>query len=245
MRTTTLAIDAATARLTVALRADGRTSELHLDGPRRHATEILAMIDALLGEHQLAPREVTDVVTGDGPGSFTGLRVASAVAKALVWGRPDIRWYTAPSLLARAVAQLTDDSTEATTVLALSDALRGELFAGCWRFAAGAVQRIGPSPRAVVPEMLAELAPVDLVVGTVPEALLDQVRQATGREVITGDAALPSAAALLRLMDWQGGVAAVADSAAWQPDYGRPAEAQAVWERKFGRRLPDPTYHAG
>ena len=53
------------------------------------------------------------------------------------------------------------------------------------------------------------------------------------------------ARALLALDGRPGGVVEVADPSSWQPMYGRPAEAQAVWERTHGRALPDPSYHAG
>jgi tRNA threonylcarbamoyladenosine biosynthesis protein TsaB len=239
----TLAIDAATERLTVAVATGDRISSLHIDGPRRHAREALGMVDALLAELQQQPGDIGRVISGDGPGSFTGLRVANAVAKALVWGRPHIEWWTAPSLLARAVARV--DRHAVQTVLAVSDALRGELYAGCWRFEGGDVSLVGAAPHALRPEALAGFGPVDVVVGTVPAALLSSVEQATGRRVIDGEAALPDARHLVELAAWRGALQRVGDAASWQPQYGRPVAAQEVWEAKHGRRLPDSTHRAG
>jgi tRNA threonylcarbamoyladenosine biosynthesis protein TsaB len=239
----TLAIDSATDRLTVAIAHGDVVQSLHVDGPRRHAREALGMVDALLTERGLAPREITRVISGDGPGSFTGLRVASAVAKALVWGRSTVEWWTAPSLLVRAVEHA--DPVAATTVLSLSDALRGELYAGCWRFEAGGITLCGGAPHAMRPEALDAFGAVDVVVGTVPEAMLAMVAQATGRQPIVGEATLPDARWLVALADWQGGLVRVSEPVSWHPQYGRPAEAQAVWEAKHGRRLPDSTHHAG
>jgi tRNA threonylcarbamoyladenosine biosynthesis protein TsaB len=237
----TLALDAATARCSVALEADGVVLGRHLDGPRRHTREVLGLVAALLREVGAAPGDIGRVLTGDGPGSFTGLRVAAAVAKGLCWGRPGVTWGTAPSLLLRAAAHVPAGGG---TVLALADALRGELYAGWWRIADGQVVALGGHPRAVHPVALGDI-PVDRVVGTIPDAVVAAVRKATGCEPILGDEALPDARQLLRLDRWSGGVIPVADPAAWQPTYGRPAEAQAVWERTHGRPLPDPTYHAG
>ena len=239
----TLALDAATERLTVALAKGDLVSSLHVDGPRRHAREALGMVDALLAEHGLGPRDITRVISGDGPGSFTGLRVASAVAKALVWGRTALEWYTAPSLLARAVAQVHRGAD--TTVLALSDALRGELYAGCWRFTGSQVVLQGEAPHAMVPSALDAFGRVDVVVGSMPDAMLPIVRQSTGKEPVVGEAALPDARWLVALAEWQGGVHRVGNAVSWHPQYGRPSEAQAVWEAKHGRRLPDSTHHAG
>lgn len=239
----TLALDSATDRLTVALAHQGSVASLHVDGPRRHAREALGLVDALLAERNLAPRQITRVLSGDGPGSFTGLRVASAVAKALVWGRDSIEWWTAPSLLARAVAHA--DTNRATTVLAVSDALRGELYAGCWYFVDGTITRRGAAAQALRPEELDSFGSVDVVVGSMPEAMLEVVAAVTKVVPITGESSLPDARWLVALGEWQGGLDRVGNAAAWHPEYGRPAEAQAVWEQKHGRRLPDSTHHAG
>lgn len=230
----TLAFDTTTDRCTVAATDGERTAVRMIDGARRHAAAILSLIDATLAELDAAPTAIGQVITGDGPGSFTGLRVAASVAKALTWKR-SAEWRTAPSLLVRAAAHATAGST---TVLALSDALRGELYAGCWEFTAAGVIARGVAPRAMQPEALAAFGSIDVVVGTIPAPLLDRVRSATGREPIGGEAALPDARLLLHLATLPGGTTLVADPATWQPDYGRPAEAQAVWERTHGKELP-------
>lgn len=238
----TLALDSATERLSLAASDGPRVVARHLDGPRGHAREVLTLAGELLAELGAGPRDVGLVLTGDGPGSFTGLRVATAVAKALVWGRPAVAWRTAPSLLIRAAGHVP---TGGGAVLALADALRGELYAGCWRFGPGTVAAAGDPPRAVTPAQLGQYVSADVVVGTIPEHLREVVRQATGREPMVGGAALPDARRLLWLAGCDGGTVAVADPARWQPEYGRPAEAQAVWERKHGRPLPDPSRHPG
>ncbi|MEO5800745.1 MAG: tRNA (adenosine(37)-N6)-threonylcarbamoyltransferase complex dimerization subunit type 1 TsaB [Gemmatimonadales bacterium] len=231
----TLAFDTASDRCTVAATDGSHLAHRHLDGSRQHAKAILSLLDEVLGELDATPREVTQLLTGDGPGSFTGLRVASTVAKALAWRR-SVTWRTAPSLLIRAAAHTTAGGS---TVLSLSDALRGDLYAGCWRIGADGVVARGPSPRAVAPGQLTELfGVVDVVVGTVPDALVDAIAATTNREMIRGEMALPDARTLLALGELEGGTTTVTDSAGWEPVYGRPAEAQAVWERTHGRPMP-------
>jgi hypothetical protein len=44
---------------------------------------------------------------------------------------------------------------------------------------------------------------------------------------------------LLGLLDESGGATQVDPVEGWQPQYGRPAEAQARWEMAHGRPLPD------
>ena len=231
----TLAFDTASDRCTVAATDGAAVAHRHIDGARTHAGLILSLLDEVLTEVGAVPRDVTRLVTGDGPGSFTGLRVSSAVAKALAWGRR-IEWRTAPSLMIRAAAQTTAGGA---TVLAFSDALRGDVYAGCWRVGAEGVVAVGPSPRAVAPDQLMGLfGRVDLAVGTAPGPLLAAVQATLGCSMVSGEAALPDARTLLALAGVAGGTILVPDPASWEPVYGRPAEAQAVWERTHGRPLP-------
>lgn len=230
----TLALDTATDRCTVAAGDGVHVASAFVDGSRKHAAAIIGLIDQVLHEVGSTAADIGSIVVGDGPGSFTGLRVAASVAKALAWQR-DIEWHVAPSLLVRAAAHAPSSGG---VVLALTDALRGELYAGCWRITPLLVERVGPAPRAVEPEALVDWRPVAAVVGSVPVVLLDRVRTATGCEPITGDAALPDARALLSLASIAGATTRIADPAAWQPEYGRPVEAQAVWERAHGMELP-------
>jgi tRNA threonylcarbamoyladenosine biosynthesis protein TsaB len=230
----TLAFDTATERCTVAATDGRRIAHRFVDGARRHASALLGLIDESLQELDATPAAITSVIMADGPGSFTGLRVAAAVANALAWRR-QLEWRVAPSLLVRSMAHVPAGGG---TVIALSDALRGELYAGCWRITPGAVVRDGPAPRAMAPASLAGFSPADVVVGSIPPGLIPAVVAATGCQPVTGEAALPDARSLLALAQVAGATALVLDAGRWQPDYGRPAEAQAVWERAHGRELP-------
>lgn len=232
----TLGIDTATDRCTVAVRAGMLEAERHLDGARGHATNILTLISDACTAAGVTINAVERIVVADGPGSFTGLRVGGAVAKALAWRR-DIEWHTAPSLLGRARRHVP---TGGGVVLALADALRGELYAGRWEFAGDRVLGREGFPRTLLPRDLAALVPVDVVVGPVPIALRAEVEAVTGCPVIDGDATMADARTLIDLVDLAGGTTRVIDINRWEPTYGRPAEAQAVWERKHGRPLPTP-----
>ncbi len=230
----TVAIDAATSRCSVAA-SDGTTAvERHVDGARHHATAIVALLANAVAELDATPAAIGAVLTGDGPGSFTGLRVVASVAKALTWHRP-VAWRTAPSLLLRASAHRPAGGG---IVVALSDALRGELYAGVWRVGDGGVESVVGPPRVVTPAALGDFGPCDAVVGSVPAPLREAVEAALGHAIIGEPDSLPDARALLALAAVRGGTSAVADPAEWQPDYGRQAEAQVVWERTHGQPLP-------
>ena len=100
----------------------------------------------------------------DGPGSFTGLRVGAAVAKALVQARGLPLW-TAPSLLVRAAGVARDGRT----VLAVADALRGELYAAAYRFDAGGCRNDARRRRSAGPRSWRRGSAPDRLVGEVPD----------------------------------------------------------------------------
>ncbi|HEU5171496.1 MAG TPA: tRNA (adenosine(37)-N6)-threonylcarbamoyltransferase complex dimerization subunit type 1 TsaB [Gemmatimonadales bacterium] len=236
-----LAFDTASDRASVALgrtASDALTEELA--GARRHAGQLLPMITRLLDRAGIGLDRLSGVLVSDGPGSFTGLRVGASVAKALAHARRLPVW-TAPSLMVRAAAH----ADAGVTVLAISDALRGEVYAGAYRFPAGRVETL-LAPSVWKPDALvAATTRPALVVGDGPPASLERLAAWSGRPVVGPPEGAPRAALLLELRRRAGGALQVDDVEQWEPDYGRPAEAQARWEQVHGRPLPDPAGDAG
>jgi len=74
-----LAFDTATDRTTSALVADGAVLGERTTTPQ----SLLAAVDALLGEARVAPSDLSGIVVGTGPGSFTGTRIGLAAARGL------------------------------------------------------------------------------------------------------------------------------------------------------------------
>lgn len=215
-----LALDTATARASVAIGSSAADAvEESLDGARQHARALLPMVTRVLERRGVTLATLDGVIVADGPGSFTGLRVAAAFAKALLDTRPLV-FRIAPSLLARAVAAAGPEETIMTT----TDALRGEHYAAVYRFPAGRIETLA-APRVVRTAALGELA------------------ASLGARVAAE--APPRAVWLLELLGREGGTSEVGNVQSWEPVYGRPAEAQAKWEREHGRALPDPAGAAG
>lgn len=80
-----LLIDTATTRAVIALGgADGSLLEQRgWTAGYRHGEELLARIEGLLGDRDVALADLGAIVVGTGPGAFTGLRVGIASAKGL------------------------------------------------------------------------------------------------------------------------------------------------------------------
>jgi tRNA threonylcarbamoyladenosine biosynthesis protein TsaB len=232
-----LAIDSATDRLSVAADSGPGTVVVQaaVPGARRHASTLLGLIEEVLGRLGAGPEALSVVAVSDGPGSFTGLRVGISVAKALALGS-GVPLVTAPSLLVRAAGS----GREGERVLAVTSALRGEVYGGAWHLVSSLrVARLFEA-RAIGSAQLGLLPLVDRVVGDCPQLLVDELRAAVACRFTDLEEAWPSASSLLGLIGVDGGESAVSAPAIWEPTYGRPAEAQAKWEREHGRPLPDP-----
>ena len=175
-------------------------------------------IQAALSQCGIAPDRLAAVACGAGPGSFTSLRIAASLAKGLAHAA-NVPLFAVPSLL------LAAGGRSAGEYVAHSDALRGERFALRLRvdasgavFAMSAVQRVPADDL----EAFANGAP-GIAVGSTVAAQ-------------PGDVVWPSASAVLHIGDWASCGPVSLES--WEPEYGRLAEAQVVWERSHGHALP-------
>ena len=208
-----LALDACAGPASVALFVDAvRVDARRID--RKGSAELLApTIADMLHAAGLGARDLTEIVVGDGPGSFTGLRVAAALAKGLARGS-GAQLHAMPSLPLIAAA---DDAAEPGTYLCVLDALRGEWFVQAARCTAPGVWT------------------VDGVVARQLVAVVEQRAIEIGARIVGPPrdvAQQPDARAALRV-----GMRAV-DRDTWEPDYGRLAEAQVQWEATHARALP-------
>lgn len=232
-----LAIDSTSDRLSIAADRDGGPPEsASLQGARRHAGALLPMIDEVLGRLGATARDVSLVAVADGPGSFTGIRVSFAAAKALA--AEGAKMVTAPSLLVRAAGLVQPShppQPPSSRILAVSSALRGEVYAGIWNVDPDRIDEV-MAPKTISSRDIGTLPSFDRAVGDGPEEFLAAVRASRD---------WPEAATLLRLIGMPGGARVIAAPLDFEPHYGRPAEAAAKWEREHGRPLPDSTGRAG
>jgi tRNA threonylcarbamoyl adenosine modification protein YeaZ len=197
-----LALDTATDSPSLALGSPTEPgAEVRIASRRDLSRDIETVARRLLSARGVAVSELAGVVVADGPGSFTGLRIGIAFAKGLcrAGGRPLL---AGPSLLGAALAACGG----AGTVLVEFDALRGDVYRAVYRFAGA------PAPRVEV------LAAPALVPRDAPPPAFPGLRRA--------EAALASAASLIRLHAFAGGLSVVPDPDRWEPAYGRLAEAE-------------------
>jgi len=231
-----LALDTATDRGSVAVGTPGTVLAEVIIGARRHAAALTPSIEEALRLAGTTLQDLAGILVADGPGSFTGLRIAFATVQGIVHQRSDLAVLTAPSLLS--AARLGSRFTSGP-VAALYDALRGEVFAAVYRFGRDTVDTLVAPVLTTVSALRRSGVRAELAVGDGAAAFADEVRAWTGREPVAPPDAGPRAAGLIELLGMHGTLQRMEDIAAWEPRYGRLAEAQVRWEREHGRPLPD------
>lgn len=98
------AIDTSSETLSLAVYREGTIFRRDIaDAGSRNAELALPAMHALLAEAQLALSDLTAIVAGIGPGSFTGVRIACGIAQGLSYGA-GLRAIVLPSTLAVAAA---------------------------------------------------------------------------------------------------------------------------------------------
>lgn len=157
-----LAIETSTENCSVALlHGDDLVGRSEL-APRRHAERVLPMCDEVLAEAGLHRSALDAIAVGRGPGAFTGVRLAVAVAQgiALAFDLPVVP----VSSLAALALQAGDD---ADAILAVIDARMGEVYAGVFRPGAdGLVEAMGPETVGPAAEVVLPDASTWHVIGT-------------------------------------------------------------------------------
>jgi len=160
------------------------------------------------------------VVCGAGPGSFTSLRIAASIAKGIAMATDTPLFAVSSLALLAGGVELSPGR-----YVAALDALRGEFYV--------ALFDVGAS------HALVELEPARLIAADQLESLATSFGAAivTPSDIPGAVRATPRARAALKLghLVERGGHV---DVSAWEPAYGRLAEAQVRWEAVHGVPLP-------
>ncbi len=123
-----LAIDTATESCSAALCVDGKMYSRQATQARMHAELILPFIDELLEEAQITKADIGGLILGVGPGAFTGVRIAVAVAQgiALALNIKVVAVSNLQTLAFKAYKQL--ETSETKTILVATDARMKEVY---------------------------------------------------------------------------------------------------------------------
>ena len=215
----TLVVDASTYVGTTAVLRDGRVvaeGEAAMRG--RESEALMPTVAAVLARARVRPRDLSRLVCGSGPGSFTSLRIAASIAKGLAVG------IGCPLFAVSSLALLAagDGAPPPGRYVAVLDALRDEAYVGGYEVEKSGAITVIFAERLVRQSEVRQLASSLGGVTVGPGQNIGRAPHARG------------ASALESLFATQGPV----DLATWEPRYGRKAEAQMRWEATHGQPLP-------
>ena len=125
-----LAFDASTEYCSAALWLDGEVLSRQVHAGQTHSQLLLPQCQSLLAEAGLTFADLDGIGFGEGPGSFTGLRIACAVAQGLAFAA-DIPIVGVSGLQALAVASASE------RVIACLDARMGEVYHATYQQSGG------------------------------------------------------------------------------------------------------------
>lgn len=132
-----LALDTSSEGCSAALLMEGRLTERFDIAPRGHTQLLMPMVRELLAERHLQPAGLDALAFACGPGSFTGLRIATGVVQGLAYGL-DLPVIPVSSLAAVAADAIRVHSlSEGDGIAVAFDARMGEIYWACYECRAG------------------------------------------------------------------------------------------------------------
>ncbi|WP_057488854.1 tRNA (adenosine(37)-N6)-threonylcarbamoyltransferase complex dimerization subunit type 1 TsaB [Streptococcus oralis] len=209
-----LAFDTSSKALSLAILEDKQVlAETIINIKKNHSITLMPAIDFSMASLDWTPKDLDRIVVAEGPGSYTGLRIAVATAKTLAHTL-NIELVGMSSLLALVPRQ------QEGLLVPLMDARRNNVYAGFYENA----KPVMPEAHLSFAEVLEKVTDAEQVtfvgeVGAFVEQIQEQLPQASYQET------LPNAANLA-LWAWDKKAASLHD---FVPNYLKRVEAEENW----------------
>lgn len=216
-------------------------SEAHFSGPMRHSAEIFPAVHKLLVRFSRKPKEIEHIYISVGPGSFTGLRIAAAMAKImhLANAAKIIAVDTLDVIAANATDYITDYIKEEKAkglvkIATILDAKRGQFFIAAYQNEQGQWKKSMPDCLITARQFLENFADNSQPIWLLGEGLVyhkDKFK-ADGIRFLNERYWSPRAEKV-HLLGWQKALAGqFADPLTLQPTYLRRPDIREKWNAK-------------
>lgn len=230
---TILAIDTSTLVSSVALAEEGRLlAELTLQTKKTHSEHLMPHIADILEKAGKLRSDLTAIAVSIGPGSFTGLRIGLATAKALAYTL-HLPLVGVPTMAALAFGCYAPGLTLAPML----DAQKGNVYFSLYRWEERVFQELTAPAVAAIEIVLEQLSQANVPVVLLGEAAIlfrERVIQYTNLFLPPANSIISRAGstALLGLERLKAGKADDVESL--EPLYIRRSEAEVLWEKRHG-----------
>ncbi len=221
-----LAVDTATLVSSVAIATPAAlVAELTVQTRKTHSERLMPHIASLLTMAEVSQTSLKAIAVSNGPGSFTGLRIGLATAKALAYALK-IPLIGVPTLAAMAFAC----PAPGVLLAPMLDAQKGNVYLGLYEWRGGEMVEVEPPRVVAFSEANAELAAKErpvLLLGEAAVMYKDEIEQPAPPHIVMPRAG--SVAVLAQQLYAQG---VRHDVATLEPLYIRRSEAEELWERR-------------
>jgi tRNA threonylcarbamoyladenosine biosynthesis protein TsaB len=136
-----IAIETATELCSVALLHQQQVTERSLLAPRKHAELVLDYLDELLAAQDLKKSDIEGIVFGQGPGAFTGVRIAMSVVQGLALAL-DVPVMAVSTLHNMAQQLLISKPSQSQRILVANDARMNEVYWATFEISNGQLVRL-------------------------------------------------------------------------------------------------------
>jgi tRNA threonylcarbamoyladenosine biosynthesis protein TsaB len=200
---------------------------------KTHSERLMPHIEQLLARADADKTDIGAVAVSIGPGSFTGLRIGLATAKALVYALR-VPLVGVPTLAALAFGCPVPGALLAPTM----DAQKGNIYVALYRWQAGALEEVMPPAvmqHAAAAAELSARAGRALILGEAVELYGAAFRQA-GHVLAEPHVAMPRAGSVALLGARLAAAEVHHDAMTLEPLYIRRSEAEELWEKRSNCR---------
>jgi len=232
-------------------------ARISLRAEEEHASLLVPRIQALLEEVGAGRKELSGILVGAGPGSFTGVRVGAATAKGFARAL-NLPLWAFSSLAAAAVEdgftretggedhpvragdwsgdRLSSDFDTLRPRCVLFDARGDRVYAAAYRLTERRLDTILEPQAATLAEIMDGLLPPGaLLMGDGAlrhRALLEDA----GHPILPPPFGQPTADGLIRILSLQPDAPPLEDPGRWEPEYLRASGAERMWKTRKGIR---------
>lgn len=192
----------------------------------QHASLLVPTLHRALEEAGVEVDELSGLVVGEGPGSFTGVRVAAATAKGLAHARGLPLW-AVPSLAAAALGDLGRGGPQVRCIL--FDARADRVYAACYAVGDRGLRTILAPHASDLGTLLDESLPAGTLFAGDGAQRHAAVLEAAGHAVLPPPVGEPTADALVYYLTLHPETPPVATLETWEPRYVKASSAEREW----------------
>ncbi|MDL2280403.1 tRNA (adenosine(37)-N6)-threonylcarbamoyltransferase complex dimerization subunit type 1 TsaB [Selenomonadales bacterium OttesenSCG-928-I06] len=222
----TLAIDTSTLVSSVAVATEFDVlAEINVKVKKTHSERLMAHIKEVIEKSEIPKEKISKIAVSGGPGSFTGLRIGLATAKALAYAL-NIPIIKVPTLKAMAFSC----PIEGSYLVPMLDAQKGNVYQAIYKWDGFSLREISPETVVDFKEAYEKLKKLDM-----PYIILGEAAHMYAAEIekpLLGHITMPRAAsvAILGARMFKEGI--VDDVFTLEPFYIRRSEAEVLFEKR-------------